>query len=98
MISATNNRAEIGRKNTCMVTLAARVDSSVAEVKNYYEIARDFEPIPNPEHDMWKLHYNAIKDPYDLKKKQKELDEEQKSSGDDTTEVSGQGEEECCNL
>ena len=57
-----------------------------------------FEPAPNPEHGMWKLHYNAIEELHGLKKKQNELDEEQKSSSDNTAEVSGQREEQCCNL
>ena len=98
MITAIKNHAEIGRKNTCMVTLVARVDSDVVEVKNYYEMARAFEPAPNHEHGMLKWYYNAIKDLHDLKKKQKAFYEEQKSSGGDTTEVAGQGEEQCCNL
>ena len=71
-----NNRVIAGRRITYMATLASRIDTAMANVKNCFEMARAVEPKPDQRNEMWKLCHNAAKEHHDLLNMQKEVDKE----------------------
>ena len=62
MIQVLNNRIVVGHRITRMVTLTSRVDSTMQEPMNCYDIAKSSEPAHSKTKQMWSMNDQAMKD------------------------------------
>ena len=62
MINVMSDRIVTGRRNNQLVNLEHRIDSTMQQVKNFYDMSKSTEPTHEKTNLMWIIYGQSVHD------------------------------------